>query len=467
MFTKIRVCVDYNPDGTPKILRADGDYSKRNFTDLRYAIIPLSEYDIDIIIDKGKTPSQICDKNNADFGINSLFAWYNGNVYCPLGNIIKNGKLIQEDNGQWADFILPVSGKPYIGQVDIKNVNNIKLSFSGTPQIVKDGKIHIRADLENTPADVMYGQNPRTAIGITKDRNNIIICVVDGRCSSDTGLRIDELAAVMIYLGAYEVLNLDGGGSCTFYAEGKAQNYQARMGERPTSSALIFKKKNVVSQPKSVNKKVYLSPSIQWENIGVGNYGTEADRMHQISEIVKQMLVEHGVEVYTNDNLTTISQIVNDSNKYKVDCHVALHSDAANVPARGTTAFACDNSINGQKLAQSIYKHLSRFTPVEDRGIKSGDWIQEVRQTIAPACLIEIDFHSTLSGANWIIENITGIAETITKGILEYLGIQYKNYTICSINFVYDNKPVTIENLGKFLKKTISWDEENKVLSFN
>lgn len=236
---KIRVKVAYDKDGS-KILRADGDYSKRDYADLRYTIIDLAAYDIDMVIDKGKTPSQICKEHGAEVGGNCLFAWLDKyNVYQPIGNIVKDEKLIQQTANKWAEFILPKNGKPYIGQ--LTEPKGVKLSFTATPQIVKDGKIFVNTWAEGTPEDVKHNTRSKTGLGITKD-GKIIFAVLD-YSKYDGPMRIDEFALCLIYLGAWEAINLDGGGSSVFYADGKAQNYQARQGERRIGSALVFKKK--------------------------------------------------------------------------------------------------------------------------------------------------------------------------------------------------------------------------------
>lgn len=63
------------------------------------------------------------------------------------------------------------------------------------------------------------GGQPRTAIGISKDGKKVIQVTVDGRwtSSSDTakqayGMETDLLAELMLQLGCYKAMNLDGGG---------------------------------------------------------------------------------------------------------------------------------------------------------------------------------------------------------------------------------------------------------------
>lgn len=74
--------------------------------------------------------------------------------------------------------------------------------------------------------------------------------------------------------------------------------------------------------------KVYLSPSDQTGNIGVGTYGSEASRMQQLSNKVKTKLIALGHTVYGSDNSLSLAQRIAASNTDGVDVHVALHSNA-------------------------------------------------------------------------------------------------------------------------------------------
>jgi exopolysaccharide biosynthesis protein len=62
---------------------------------------------------------------------------------------------------------------------------------------------------------------PRTAIGYSSNGRFIYLVVVDGRQPfySD-GITLNELATLMISLGAQYAMNLDGGGSSTMVVEG-------------------------------------------------------------------------------------------------------------------------------------------------------------------------------------------------------------------------------------------------------
>lgn len=85
---------------------------------------------------------------------------------------------------------------------------SIKAAIGGGTLLVKDGKI---ADFTLN----IQGNHPRTALGITKDRKQLIMVTIDGRDTSFKGVSQETLAKIMIDLGAYEAINFDGGGSTT------------------------------------------------------------------------------------------------------------------------------------------------------------------------------------------------------------------------------------------------------------
>jgi hypothetical protein len=59
----------------------------------------------------------------------------------------------------------------------------------------------------------MRDRHPRSAIGLTADQQTLLLVVVDGRTSRASGMYGAELADLMHQLGAWQALNVDGGGS--------------------------------------------------------------------------------------------------------------------------------------------------------------------------------------------------------------------------------------------------------------
>lgn len=165
--------------------------------------------------------------------------------------------------------------------------------------------------------------------------------------------------------------------------------------------------------------KVYLSPSSQTANVGVGNYGTEADRMQQLSSKVKSKLEAKGHTVYGSDNSLTLSQRIAASNNAGVACHVALHSNAGG--GTGPEVWYYTNSNNGKRLANNI---IAEITDVSNcppsRGVKASTGYAELNQTSAPAVIVEVAFHDNANDAAWIIDNMDAIAQAIADGVAAY-----------------------------------------------
>ena len=88
-----------------------------------------------------------------------------------------------------------------------------RMAITGNTFLVRDGVIKVVDDRE---------MHPRTAIGIDRDTKTLLFLVVDGRQRFSRGYTMVELAEKMIELGADEALNLDGGGSSTMMAKGRA-----------------------------------------------------------------------------------------------------------------------------------------------------------------------------------------------------------------------------------------------------
>jgi N-acetylmuramoyl-L-alanine amidase len=167
-------------------------------------------------------------------------------------------------------------------------------------------------------------------------------------------------------------------------------------------------------------KKVYLSPSVQENNIGVGNYGTEEKRMNEITDIVEEKLLKRGMVVYRNDPFWNLNKIALDSNNKKPNIHVAIHSNANNKKSRGCEVFCHKFGGEGEKLSRLIYEGIAVLTPSSDRGVKEGfnfygegKHMYELAVTNCPATLIEVAFHDNKEDAKFILDNIKLIGESI------------------------------------------------------
>ncbi|MDO4811601.1 MAG: N-acetylmuramoyl-L-alanine amidase [Eubacteriales bacterium] len=172
-------------------------------------------------------------------------------------------------------------------------------------------------------------------------------------------------------------------------------------------------------------KKVYLSPSNQTENRYAYGNTNEAVQCGKIAEACRVALVRSGVEVMVG-HMPSMQQKCKESDAFKADLHVPIHTNACNGKVSGTRMFCYNKTGNGYKACRAIYNVLAPFTPGTSESITAnGDELYEVRVPSAPTAYIEVDFHDVPSVAKWIIENTTNIGEKIAQGICNYLGVKF------------------------------------------
>lgn len=108
------------------------------------------------------------------------------------------------------------------------------------PRLVNNGSISVTADEEQFPADIRVGRAPRSAVGVTK-YGDFILAVVDGRQSHSRGCTLQEWAEILLnHFGAFNAINLDGGGSTELVVKEQLVNSPSDGSERAVGSALAI-----------------------------------------------------------------------------------------------------------------------------------------------------------------------------------------------------------------------------------
>jgi exopolysaccharide biosynthesis protein len=112
----------------------------------------------------------------------------------------------------------------------------------GTPLLIRNGRRIDDYAVERIRSSFVEERHPRTAVGIRGDGSWVLV-VVDGRNESlSLGMTLAELTDLMLSLDCVDALNLDGGGSSTFYLYGQVVNRPSDLtGERPVSDAILIK----------------------------------------------------------------------------------------------------------------------------------------------------------------------------------------------------------------------------------
>jgi hypothetical protein len=180
--------------------------------------------------------------------------------------------------------------------------------------------------------------------------------------------------------------------------------------------------------------KVYLSPSGQIHNVGVGNYGTEEARCRKVAELAAKILKAAGVQVdmtprswnSTLADSTWLNRVVGRSNAFGAHAHIAIHTNAGGRTSDGTDAWHYPGSAKGKKLTEAIYTRVARVSPGSDGGIHTSPVFYETKAARAPVCYLEMAFHTNKADAASIVARPHLYAEAIAAGILEYLGVKAK-----------------------------------------
>ncbi|MFG0304986.1 MAG: phosphodiester glycosidase family protein [Phycisphaerales bacterium JB040] len=128
--------------------------------------------------------------------------------------------VFYEDGAATVDYINAPGG--LTGVVDaVAGVGRSNTDTDPGTLLVSDG-VNTGATARVQPGT----RNPRTAAGVTQDGNTLILAVIDGRQNNwSVGMTLPELADLMIQHGAWDAVNLDGGGSSSFvYDDGVTQH---------------------------------------------------------------------------------------------------------------------------------------------------------------------------------------------------------------------------------------------------
>jgi len=151
-----------------------------------------------------------------------------GNLGDEMRAVLESGDPVEVD----IQLVIPTPAR-----VSPKEIQH---AIAGAPRLVSNGQRDIRVTGEDVKPDVALGRSPRTAVGICRD-GSLILLVVDGRNESlSQGATLEELADLLIGLGAVDAVNFDGGGSSTMVVEGAVVNAPSeKAGERPIADALL------------------------------------------------------------------------------------------------------------------------------------------------------------------------------------------------------------------------------------
>ena len=156
----------------------------------------------------------------------TFIAASNGDVYAPA-------------QGGEATFNVSATNVPRIGNAGaagsttFANGGALYNATGGNQRILNGGNISAPDDSYTNTL------NPHTAMGISQDLNRLFFVTIDGRQNDySEGMFTTELAAIMKLFGAWDAINVDGGGSTTMVMDDTNNGVQnARVINSPSDSS--------------------------------------------------------------------------------------------------------------------------------------------------------------------------------------------------------------------------------------
>ncbi|MCL2312191.1 MAG: N-acetylmuramoyl-L-alanine amidase [Firmicutes bacterium] len=174
-------------------------------------------------------------------------------------------------------------------------------------------------------------------------------------------------------------------------------------------------------------KKIYLSPSNQVNNIYAYGNTNEMVECNKISEFAKNALLRCKFDVKKAPQGQSINENIKESNSWKSNLHIPIHTNAYNgAVTGGTLVMIYSMSKENEKAGKAILNAVSPISPGPDYSLKINPNLAELNKTNAIAVYLEIEMHDTRHGAEWIINNTKSIGEAICKGVCNYYETPYE-----------------------------------------
>jgi N-acetylmuramoyl-L-alanine amidase len=174
--------------------------------------------------------------------------------------------------------------------------------------------------------------------------------------------------------------------------------------------------------------KIYLSPSDQINNPYATGGTNEMVQCDKIARAAYNSLTRCGFSVKVGKSGDSMSNKCRESDAFGADIHMPIHTNATanHTLTGGTMVMLRNNSSKAQRAGNALLKAVGAITPGKDFALQYRDDLYELNTPKALAVYLEVEFHDTTKGSNWIRENIANIGEAIAKGMCDYFGVKYK-----------------------------------------
>ncbi len=185
------------------------------------AIVDLAEPGVQVVVSppkyRGNRTSKFAEQIGAQVALNGGF-WKLVSK-APIGHVVSAGRPWKDCviDDRYGYLAITKEGRAWIqppGETKLASPEQAWMAISGMPLIVDQGQV---GDVRGCGYVCM--EHPRSAVGISQDGWTLYLAVSEGRVEGSKSIRPKRMAQFLIELGAWQALNLDGGGSSTLYVE--------------------------------------------------------------------------------------------------------------------------------------------------------------------------------------------------------------------------------------------------------
>ncbi len=175
--------------------------------------------------------------------------------------------------------------------------------------------------------------------------------------------------------------------------------------------------------------KVFLSPSAQKDTLFI-NGGEESYYMNLIADAMVPYLNASKIEFGRNTPGDSLLNIIEKSNSYIYNLHLAFQSNIApeglSGQLQGCTIYYSQSSPKSNRAATITKKKMSAIYPNPEKiKIISDMRFSELKMVNAPAILVALGYHDNRADAKWICNHVNGIAKVLSQSIADFFHMPF------------------------------------------
>jgi hypothetical protein len=144
----------------------------------------------------------------------------------------------------YADIQIQDTLSIFLGFSDV-NYPGVMQVVGGGGAILRNGEnvAHENVEIERIAEAFLTTRHPRSLVAKSKSGDTVWLITVDGRQTASIGMNFDDMASFLKDLGAWDAVNLDGGGSTAMVVNGKVVNIPSDpTGERAVANVLLVER---------------------------------------------------------------------------------------------------------------------------------------------------------------------------------------------------------------------------------